>query len=114
MEWSRASYRWKKIWKFSISIFLCINLEKILINVSAIVNIVRKFAYFINYLYNFFQYNIIIKNRNVILINLLLRVFWNNMDIHLEIQKYSLLFPFIFMFIVDITINNHTNHQILP
>jgi hypothetical protein len=114
MEWSRASYRWKEIWKFSISIFLCINLEKILINVSAAVNIARKFVYFINYLYNFFQYNIIIKNRIVILINLVLRLFWCNTTDYLEIQRYSLLFPLIFMLIVDITISNHTNHQILP
>jgi hypothetical protein len=65
MEWSRASYRiW--IWKFSISIFLCINLEKILINVSAIKNITRKPLFFINFLYKCFEVNIIIKNRNVI------------------------------------------------
>jgi hypothetical protein len=66
MEWSRASYR-KWIWKFSISTFLCNNLEKILINVSAIKNITRKPLFFINFLYNFFQVNVIIKNRNVIL-----------------------------------------------
>jgi hypothetical protein len=114
MEWSRASYRWKKIWKFSISTFLYINLEKILINVSAVVNIARKFVYFINHLYNFFQYNIIIKNSNVILIYLVLRAFGYNTNDYLEIQINSPLFPLIFMLIVDMTINNHTNHQILP
>src|SRR5919106_6788078 len=104
MEWSRASYRWKKIWKFSISIFLCINLEKILINVSATVNIVRKLGYFINYLYDFFQYNIIIKNRIVILINLGIRVSGIIRNDYLEIQRHSLLYPLIFMLIINVDI----------
>ena len=73
MEWSRASYR-SRIWKFSISTFLCNNVEKILINVSPNLIIEKKLEHFNDKLYNFLQDNISIENRYVILVKSVLRV----------------------------------------
>jgi len=63
-----------KIWKFSISIFLCNNVEKILINVSPNLIVEKKSEHFNDKLYNFLQDNISIENRYVILVKSVLRV----------------------------------------